>query len=354
VATVETPAQARVAIADALLARRAQADSPSYDLRETLRTVRESVQNIASAAELKALLASVQAGGPEREPQKDEVSTIQKVVEIGSSLVGTPTEREKALKEELEQERKARRELEEAVYRLRDELHDRRREQRQEERDATIALAEVFQRMMDTFMQFQQRVQQPNENDPLRQIGTAVIQSFVNRSPADDLKHVTETLNALKELGLVHHQPQPSLLTSPEMFKAWLDYQATIHRTDKEIQQAMQRDENVAKRLEGLIPTLGVLGTAVLSRFAGDEESARKAAGQLNQQLIDLNQRRQQQVQQAASQAESQRPQAGRPYPVRCGACGFEFVARQPLERFVCPNCRTELSLAPQGQEVQG
>jgi hypothetical protein len=345
----ETAPAPRVAIADALLARRE--DRPGgYDLRATLNTVREGVQQVTDAAALRQILAGIaEVRSLDQPPGKDEVGTIEKVVEIGKTLVGTPSDREKALREELDAERVRRQRLEEGLAELKDELWKLQRDRRSEERDASITMVQAFSAMMDKFMEYANRAQQPAENDPLRQIGTVVLQSFVNRKPGEDLEHVKEVLTTLKDLGVIQNQGNPGnalagATQDRELLKILLDYNLGLYRTEKETQAAVKQAEATAKRIEQIAPTLGVLGTAFLARMAGEDP-----AKQMAQTLTGT-------APQAPSAPEAppaDRPPptpvprgSGRPQLIHCAGCGYEFVTREPLTEFVCPRCRQEMTLA--------
>jgi hypothetical protein len=350
-ADATAPIQPRIAIAEALLARSGQ-DAPAYNLRDTLNTVKTSIQQVTDAAALRQLLAGVtelqQQGVPS--PGRDEVSTVEKVVEIGTKLVGTPTEREQALREELEDMRKRIRDSEETIQKLRGELMDSRRQERREEQEREVTMAQVFSEMMHTFMEWSQRQHQPNENDPLRKIGSAVLESFVNRSPADDLKHVTEVLSSLRELGLLHSaQPQGLNLSDPQVLKTFLDFQLGMTSVQQETQAKIKAAEATAERISQLGPVLGVLGTAILSKVAGDDTAAQRAA----QQLLRMQNPSVQATEDSEPAPAPQRPKRSSTGPrlIKCGNCGFEFVTREPLRRFTCPSCAQQMELP--GREAE-
>jgi hypothetical protein len=333
----------RVSLADALLARRAETGGAAWDIRETLRSVRDGLQQVTDAAALRQLLAGLTEIQQQQQPQREEVSTVRQLVEIGKDLVGTPSEREEALKEELERMRRRAAEVEDELYKLKQALLDTRREERREERESQVTLVEAFSRMMSTFMDWQEKQRQAPNDDPLRQIGASVLQSFVNRSPADDLRHVTEVLQSLRELGLVHAQQPP--MASPELLKVYLDYQLGLQKTEKEVQAEIAKANAMAERFKAAVPALGVIGTAVLSRLAGDKAATQAANAFLDQIQGDASQPEPQDSTPLQPQPQPQSQSPRHPRIIRCGSCGFEFVTRTPLKSFACPQCRQEMEL---------
>lgn len=336
----ESTAAPTVGLSEALLVRRTgDGGARSFDFRSTLESVRDGVRQVTDAAALRELLQGVAASQQPAAPDKDEVSTLQRVVEMGKTLTGTPSDREKSLKDELDTERKNRRALEGLVFDMREEMHKMRSSSKADERDAAVAMAEVFQRMMDTFMKYSDNGKKPADDDPLRQIGASVLQGFVTQKPTDRLQEIKDLMGAMRELGLAPG-PQQQTYQDPDLLRVVLEHQLGIHKVDKETEATISAAQHSTDRFTKLAPVLGVLGTAALSRLAG-EDVAQSAASEIRRLQGDEGEEDEGGRPPAQGRQTASRPRPDvRPVLYRCEGCGGEIALRgQAQGAFPCPYC---------------
>lgn len=348
-AAPETQAQIppRVAVAEAVLAaRRGVSGGRPSDVRTALDVVREQLQQVTDARVLRELLSGLAGGGVSEDPppEKATVSSLESLVNVGTKITGTPTEREKALRDELDGERKARQGLEKMVFDLRDELHDRRHDQRTEQREDSIAATDIFSRLFDTFDKY--RSGQGNQDDPFRTIGQQVLLGFMNQKPSDQLEQAMTTIKLLRELGFA--QPQMQQSNDPLVLRLLLEHELGKYRVQQESESRTTVAKATTDRVAAMVPTLGVLATAALSRFLGPDQAAEVAHGLLGEQ-----DRAAADTPAAAGQAPAAGPATAAqgqrlrvvPNLYKCGQCGFEIITREPIaHQFPCPSCRTELN----------
>jgi hypothetical protein len=338
------PTTPRVALADALFARRGGDPGSTYDLRATLATVRDGVQRVTDAAALRQLLAGLTQAGEEDPPAKPAVDSIEKIVSIGTSLVGTPTEREKMLREEAEAERRRRQEVEDALRDLREEVWKLRTDRRVEERQDMLGLGQFMAQQTQVLVELLKDARKPPDDDVKDFLAKTAVQMMTS-PPRSPVETTTETLKALKEAGLVQ-DPQgavPPWLRDPTMFGHWLQYQADLGRVAAEKDVSLKKEEAATERAKALGPVAGVLGAAMLSRFAGEDAGQQAAQGLLRPgggPSADAA---------AAPPADAPDRPRRQTQLIVCPQCQERFAATTGRTAYRCPNpdCGTLLTLTP-------
>jgi hypothetical protein len=330
-----TAPPSRVSIADALLSRRD--GGPAFDVRATLNSVREGVQQVTDAAALRQILAGIaQVREGTEVPPREDVGTLEKVINIGKELVGTPTEREARLQEELQRKEERLQALDGSLQELKEQLWQLQQDRRSADRQDALGLADFMAKQTELMMGLLRDAQKPAE-DPFRDYLAKAAVDMLTGPRRSDLESYAEQTAKLRELGLLPDPQQavPPWLRDPDMFRSYLSYQADTQRIAAEHAVKQEQAKEATERAKALGPTLGALASVFAARVAGGAPDP--AAGPEGPP-------------DGAPPAPARRPARPQTHIIACPTCGERFGAVVGERRqFRCPNpeCQAVLNVAP-------
>ena len=336
----------RVTLAEALLPRQGP-ETAAPDVRATLAEVRSGLKQVTDAAALRQLLAGLAEVQPIGVPaHKDDVSLVEKVVDVGTKLVGTPTEREKALQEALKEREDRLRRLEDAIDGLKTALWEQRHNDRRAEREDTLSMAQFMAQQTQMLIELLKDARKAPDDDLRTQLANLALQ-LVMQPRRSELQEYAEQTKQLRDLGLLP-DPQASVppwLRDPHMFGAWLGYQRDLKQIEAEQQKQVKQEEVAAERAKAFGPVAGLLASAFATRWSGPEaaDPAAPAPG-------------------ASAPASPPPPAPAARAPrtptqlITCPTCGERWAAASGRTEYRCPNptCGQLLTIGPAAPPAAG